>query len=156
MYTVYHLLEGRGFLCFVFGLCLLAGSKTKHTKLLLQADERRCRFGHCSGYRSPSHTLSPQIGKEFEGLFWSTRHDISKTTAIRWYLSHFFNPQLISRRPYSASDLSQLPTLMHKVRPQLNTYNRSKKEQAPGTWETHPSAAKWTGNREEGRKKESN
>ena len=26
----------------IFGVCLLAGSKTKHTKLLPQADERRC------------------------------------------------------------------------------------------------------------------
>ena len=31
-------------MCFVFGLCLLAGSKTKHTKLLPQADEIRCIF----------------------------------------------------------------------------------------------------------------
>ena len=29
-------------MCFVFGLCTLAGSKTKHTKILPQLDERRC------------------------------------------------------------------------------------------------------------------
>ena len=32
---------GRSFVCFVFGLCLLPGSKTKHKKLLPQADEIR-------------------------------------------------------------------------------------------------------------------
>ena len=35
---------GRSFVCFVFGLCTLAGSKTKHTKLLLQADEITCSY----------------------------------------------------------------------------------------------------------------
>ena len=30
---------GRIFVCSVFGLCTLAGSKTKHTKLLPQAEE---------------------------------------------------------------------------------------------------------------------
>ena len=33
-YTVYNLLGGRGFVCFGLGACTLAGSKTKHTKLL--------------------------------------------------------------------------------------------------------------------------
>ena len=34
---------GRGFVCFVFGLCTMARSKTKHTKILPHADKRRCR-----------------------------------------------------------------------------------------------------------------
>ena len=41
-YTVYHLLGGRGFVCFVFDPASVHGPKTKHTNLLPQADERQC------------------------------------------------------------------------------------------------------------------
>ena len=42
---IHHLSSacGRSFVCLVFGLCLLAGSKTKHTELLPQEDEIQCR-----------------------------------------------------------------------------------------------------------------
>ena len=40
---------GISFVLYVFGLCTLAGSKTKNTKLLPQADERRCMQGLRSG-----------------------------------------------------------------------------------------------------------
>ena len=34
VYTVYHQLEGRGFVCFVFYLASVHGPKPKHTKPL--------------------------------------------------------------------------------------------------------------------------
>ena len=79
------------------------------------------RFGHCYGYRSPSHTLSRKIGKEFEGLFLVDMKDISK---IGHFLgrSHPFNIQL--------SSFGWLSVLSSNSQflPQLKTYQRSKKE----------------------------
>ena len=42
--------RGRSFMCYVFGLCTLAGSKTKHTKHLPHLNER-----WCSGMAMPIH-----------------------------------------------------------------------------------------------------